>query len=120
MEVSGWGLDNGFFVEKTNLVWNAGGEKRVQLHRQLPKGAMVFIRLVAYQCASGPVPVACQVEGVGPTNGDGRCQIKLKQLHPRSRESLSAKGASNELKESAKASDAQDGDVDLQREEILQ
>lgn len=120
VEVSGWGMDNSFFVEKTNLIWTSGDEKRVQLHRALPKGAIVFIRLVSYQCSSGPVPVACQVEGVLPMNGDGRCSVKLKQLHPRSRESQGETTASNIPRESAKASDVEEEDIELQGEEILQ
>ena len=47
IEISGWGLDNSFFAERTDLRWTAEGEKQVQLHRALPEGAIVFVRLLA-------------------------------------------------------------------------
>ena len=53
IEISGWGLDNSFFAERTDLLWTASGEKQVQLHRALPEGAIVFIRLLASEPSSG-------------------------------------------------------------------
>ena len=47
IEISGWGLDNSFFAERTDLLWTSDGEKHVQLHRALPEGAIVFVRLLA-------------------------------------------------------------------------
>jgi hypothetical protein len=38
IEISGWGLDNRFFVERTELLWAANGDKQVQVHRALPEG----------------------------------------------------------------------------------
>ena len=58
IEISGWGLDNSFLVERTDLLWTSDGEKHVQLHRSLPEGAVVFIRLLASEPSSGSVPVA--------------------------------------------------------------
>jgi hypothetical protein len=120
IEISGWGLDSDFFAEKTDLLWTTDGEKQVQLHRALPEGTIVFVRLLASEPSSGSVPVAYQVQDVVPLNRSGRCQIKLAQLHPTSRESLSWKNASNGTEDSRRVCDVQEFEEQLQHEEILQ
>src|ERR1700730_6363039 len=120
IEISGWGLDNDFFAEKTDLLWTAGGEKQVQLHRALPEGAIVFIRLLASEPSSVSGPVAYQVQDVVPMNCNGHCQMKLAQLHPTTRESLGWKNASNVSEDSQRVCDVQDFEELLQHEEILQ
>ena len=47
IEVSGWGLDAHLFVEETDLLWSQSGEKQMLLHRALPEGAIIFVRLLA-------------------------------------------------------------------------
>ena len=42
IELSGWGLDQSFFVEQTTLLWCQDGDKSVALHRELADGAIVF------------------------------------------------------------------------------
>ena len=120
IEISGWGLDNSFFAERTNLLWTADGEKQVQLHRALPEGAIVFIRLLASEPSSGSVPVAYQVQDVVPMDCGGRCQMKLEQLHPRSKESLTGKNASNVSEGPQRECDVQEFEKQLRHEEILQ
>jgi hypothetical protein len=120
IEISGWGLDNSFFAERTDLLWTADGEKQVQLHRALPEGAIVFIRLLVPEPSSGSVPVAYQVQDVVPMDCNGRCQMRLAQLHPRSKESLMGKCASNWLEDSRKVCNVHEFEVELQHEEILQ
>ena len=120
IEISGWGLDNSFFAERTDLLWTAEGEKQVQLHRALPEGAIVFVRLLASVPSSGSVPVAYQVQEVVPMDRNGRCHMTLTQLHPRSRESLTRENASNGLEDSRRVCDVQEFEVELQHEEILQ
>jgi hypothetical protein len=120
IEISGWGLDNSFFVEKTDLLWTTDGEKQVQLHRALPEGAIVFIRLLASEPSSGSVPVACQIQSVVPMDRNGRCQMRLAQLHPRSKESLVRKNASNDSEDSRRVCNVHELEVELQHEEILQ
>jgi hypothetical protein len=120
IEISGWGLNNEFFAEKTDLLWTAGGEKQVQLHRALAEGAIVFVRLLASEPSSGSVPVAYQVQDVVPMNCNGCCQMKLAQLHPTSRESLGRKNASNVSEDSRRVCDVHEFEEQLQREEILQ
>jgi hypothetical protein len=120
IEISGWWLNNDFFAEKTDLLWTAGGEKQVQLHRALTEGAIVIIRLLASEPSSGSVPVAYQVQDVVPMNCNGRCQMKLAQLHPTTRESLGRKNASNVSEDSERVCDVQEFEELLQHEEILQ
>jgi hypothetical protein len=120
IEISGWGMDNCFFVERTELIWAGHDEKHVQLARALPEGAMVFIRLLAPEPASGSVPVAYQVRSVTPAESDGHCRMRLMQLHPRSRESLGRHRASNGLEGSRKLRDTRKDMAALRHEEILQ
>ncbi len=119
IEVSGWGLDNNFFAERTELRWNADGEKRVQLRRALPEGAMVFIRLLASEPSGGSVPVAYQVREVGPMDCAGYCQMTLARLHPRSKESIEPKPASKVLEDLERRCEAKKGENDWQHEEVL-
>ncbi len=120
IEISGWGLDKSFFAEKTDLLWTPGGEKQVQLHRALPEGAMVFIRLLASESSSESAPIAYQVQGVEPMDCDGRFPMKLTQLHPRSKESFWGKSASNHLEDTERVSDTREAEMKVQHEEILQ
>jgi hypothetical protein len=120
IELSGWGLDNSFFVERTDLLWTSNGEKHVQLHRALPEGAVVFIRLLVSEPSSWSVPVAYRVQGVVPMDCNGRCQMRLEQLRPRSKESPGWKNASNVSEDSERVCDVQEFESELQHEEILQ
>jgi hypothetical protein len=85
IEVSGWGLDDCFFVEKTDLVWTETGEKKLLLRHCLPEGAIIFVRLLGNDTALGSVPVAYQVENVQAMNRLGQCEMDLHELHPRSK-----------------------------------
>jgi hypothetical protein len=120
IEISGWGVDNSFFVERTNLRWTAGSEKEVQLHHALPEGAMVFIRLLAPEPSNGSVPVAYQVRDVLPMDSHGRCRMRLVQMRPRSRESLTVKHASNKQEDLRTVCDTKEVETGLQHKEILQ
>lgn len=101
IEISGWGLDNSFFVERTDLLWTSEGGKQVQLRRALREGTVVFIRLLASEQANDSVPIAYEVREVVPMDRNGRCQIQLERLHPRGKESSERKSASK-LSEDAK------------------
>jgi hypothetical protein len=102
IEVSGWGLNDAFFVEKTDLHWTERGERKLMLHHAIPEGAVIFARLIAPETSYGSVPVAYQVEGVQPMNSNGLCEMRLRRVHPRSKArtwdriaSLSAEYSSN-------------------------
>lgn len=120
IEISGWGLDNSFFAERTDLLWAGDGDKQVQLHRALAEGAIVFIRLLASEPSSGSVPVAHRIQSVEPMDRSGRCQMRLAQLHPRSKESLTKKNASNKLEDSQRECEMQESEAEFQHEEMLQ
>lgn len=120
IEISGWGLDEGFFVERTELKWDATGEKQVQLHHAMGEGAIVFVRLLTFESANSSLPVAYQVQDVLPTDRHGRCIVSLSQLHPRGQVSFPAKAASNGVEDSQAACNAVEASDELQHEEILQ
>jgi hypothetical protein len=120
IEISGWGLDNSFFVERTDLLWTTDDEKRVQLRRTLQEEAVVFVRLLSDEPSSGSLPVAYQVKSVAPMDRNGRCQIRLAQLHPRSKESLARESASKDSEGSRRVCNVQEFELELQHEEILQ
>jgi hypothetical protein len=119
IEISGWGLDNSFFAERTDLLWTTDGEKQVQLHRALPEGAIVFIRLLGTEPSCGTVPVAYLIQSVSPMDRNGRCRMRLAKLHPRSKESLDGKNASNNSEDSQRVCNVQEVVARLQHEEIL-
>jgi hypothetical protein len=101
VEVSGWGLDDTFFAEKTDLLWTDKGEKKLLLRRCLPEGAIIFIRLIGNDTALGSVPVAYQVENVQPMNRLGLCEMRLHELHPRSKPATSCLPVSDARKNQA-------------------
>src|SRR5258708_37752082 len=87
IEVSGWGLNDAFFVEKTELQWTEGADKKLLLRHAVSEGAVIFVRLVAPENSFGSVPVAYQVESVQPMNSFGLREMRLLllRLRPRSR-----------------------------------
>jgi hypothetical protein len=54
-----------------------------------------------------------------PMDRTGRCRMKLAQLHPRSKQSLRGRYASNRAEDSRCASDAAETEIELEHEEIL-
>jgi hypothetical protein len=119
IEVSGWGLDDAFFVEKTDLLWAEAGEKRLFLHRALADGAVIFVRLLAPESSFSSVPVAYQVKGVQPTNSSGLCEMRLSQLHPRSRPHNRSEIASPLAGRSSKACEPKESSIQSELEEVL-
>src|SRR6266849_4849094 len=85
IEVSGWGLDECHFVEKTDLLWTEGNDKRLLLRHAVPDRAMVFIRLLADGTAGDSVPVPYQVENLQAMNRIGLCEMRLLPMHPRAK-----------------------------------
>ena len=83
IEVSGWGSDESFFVEKTDLLWTSGNDKKLQLRHSLPDGATLFVRLLGDTPAGGSMPLAYRVENLQPMNRIGLCEVRLLPLHPR-------------------------------------
>ncbi len=119
IEVSGWGLNDVFFVEKTELVWTEGGEKKLLLRHALPDGAVIFVRLIAPETSLGSVPVAYQAECVQPMNSTGFCEVRLLRLHPRSKAHTRSGIASQSAKHSSKACGPKESSMHSELEEVL-
>jgi hypothetical protein len=125
IEVSGWGPDDSFFVEKTELRWSPSGDKQVVLRRALTEGAMIFVRLLGSQSMKGSVPVAYQVNGIQPMNCEGLCEMQLRQMQPRSKAAYSqapnTSGSASYIPEdSFSAREPRESSIQLEPEEILQ
>jgi hypothetical protein len=120
IEVSGWGLDKNFFVEQTDLDWAQDGEKTVWLHHELPEGGVVFVRLLVPESTSTSVPVTYKVHTVSPMGCDGSCEMRLTQMHPRSKESNAGSLASKLLEDMQRRSEASEYPETRELEEILQ
>ena len=100
IEVSGWALDNTFFVERTELLWSEGGGKHMRLHRTLPPGTIVFIRLLAHDSAINSLPVAYGIESAKPMDSNGLCEMHLVQLRPRTKAPIEGVSASDVVEDS--------------------
>lgn len=81
VEVSGWDVSEGFFVEKCELEWNELSEKCVALRRMLPEGAHVFVRLLQPLSTERSHPVAYEAHFAG-SQPDGCCQFLLTAILP--------------------------------------
>lgn len=83
VEVSGWDMDEAFFVEKTNLIWNSDGAKEISLSHAIRIGSVLFVRLMQPVANSDSYPVPCQAINVVDQGPSGRSAIQLTQLRPR-------------------------------------
>ena len=119
IEVSGWGLNDAFFVEKTDLHWTECGERKLMLHHALPEGAVIFARLMAPETSYGSVPVAYQVEGVQPMNSNGLCEMRLRRLHPRSKAHTWDRIASLSEEYSSNKYERKQSSIEPELEEVL-
>ena len=119
IEVSGWGLNDAYFVEKTELQWTEGADKKLLLRRAVPEGAMIFVRLMAPENSFGSVPVAYQVESVQPMNSIGLCEMRLLRLHPRSRANVRREIASPSPECSSKTYEPKESSPQPELEEVL-
>jgi hypothetical protein len=119
IEVSGWGLDDVFFVEQSNLFWAEDGDKRVMLRHAVPEGAVVFVQLLSTEPSFTSLPVAYHVRGVQPMNSDGLCEMRLLQVQPQSREHLRSKIASISAVDSSKGYETTEDSIHADQEEVL-
>ena len=119
IEVSGWGLNDAFFVEKTDLLWTEGEERKLLLRHTLPEGAVIFVRLMAPEISFGSVPVAYRVETVQPMNAIGLCEMRLRQLHPRLKAHARGEVTSPLVKSSSKYHGPKESSIQPELEEVL-
>jgi hypothetical protein len=122
VEISGWGRDAGFFVEKTDLYWGHGGDKKVSLHHNVPEGAILFVRLLSPETVSGALPLAYRVAEVQVMDCNGLCEMSLLQLHPGKKVSLSVEPASYCQEDSGRKGtcEPKENSAQMETEEILQ
>jgi hypothetical protein len=120
IEVSGWSTDGNFFAEQTDLQWSPEGEKKISLHHELYDGAIVFVRLRVPVSISTSIPVAYQVHSVNRVGSNGLREMRLTQVHPRSRESIGDQIASKLQEESHRNCEATESPKVPELEEILQ
>jgi hypothetical protein len=106
-------------VEKTDLPWAEGEEKNLRLHRVLPEGAIIFVRLIAPENAYSSVPVAYQVENVQPMNSEGLCEMRLLKLHPRSKAHARNEVASRSAESSSNCHGQKESSAQPEDEEAL-
>jgi hypothetical protein len=85
VEVSGWDSAQEFFVEKADLEWSEDAGKQVLLTRAIPRGAIVFLRLLQPTGVDRVHPVAYQADPITETE-DGQYRIRLLPARPRERE----------------------------------
>ncbi|GEM_PF-1076200 len=119
IEVSGWGLDDMFFAENSNLSWSRDEEKRLMLRHTISEGAIIFVRLIAPEPSFTSVPVAYEVHDVLPMNSDGLCEMRLSQLHPQSREQLKTGVASLFHSASSNSHEEEQKSIHAEQEEVL-
>ena len=122
VEVSGWDLDSGFFVEKTDLYWGNGAGKQVALRHNVFKGAILFIRLLSHEADSAALPVPYRAAEIGAMNCNGISEISLQQLHPRQKVTQTGKLASYAQEDSRrnKNCEPKENSAQPEIEEVLQ
>ena len=82
VEVSGWDTAQSFFVEKADLEWSCGSQKRLTLRREVRQDAILFVRLFQPVSPDRSDPVPYAVERVGRISGE-EWQLQLKHVEPR-------------------------------------
>jgi len=83
IEISGWDESEAFFVEHTRLEWSAETGERLLIHRPVPSGAVVFLRIVSPTAMDCSFPVAYRVEEIRKLAENGRrlWELRVSQLH---------------------------------------
>lgn len=85
VEISGWDMDELFFVEKAEISWDESSEDmRVKLSRPLRKGTVIFLRRLQVAMMERACPLAYSVEPL-MADESGVCQYRLTQVHSRTR-----------------------------------
>ena len=86
-EISGWDMDENFFVEKALLQPHGNGNK-ADLRARLRVGSLVFVRVFDQKSMDRAVPVTYQVSGIKIGAGDAYAspnerEVELIRLRPR-------------------------------------
>jgi hypothetical protein len=85
VEVSGWDARQNFFLAKTDLHWREDNGKEIALPREVPDGAVLFVRLLHSTDLGRALPVPCHAEDLGST-AQGLYRFRLHPVLPKPRE----------------------------------
>jgi hypothetical protein len=83
VEISGWDLDDNFFVERTDLLWGQNDRKMALLRRPVLEGALVFVRLTLPIEYRHSCPIAYHVANVNALADTSSWEVALTKVHPR-------------------------------------
>ena len=82
VEVSGWDLNEQFFVERAALQWGQGEYRTVLIRQRVRQGALVFIRLLEGVAPSRSFPVAYRARQVIERENGALYEMRLSQVWP--------------------------------------
>ena len=82
VEVSGWDTAGAFFVERSDLHWDAPGIRTVRLRHHLDRGDLVFLRLITVEGVGHNCPIPHQAERVEPADQAGWSTVRLVRPKP--------------------------------------
>jgi hypothetical protein len=85
VEISGWDIDEVFFVENAELDGGEQTEKRVKLRRPLRKGTVVFVRHLLNTGVERDCPMPYEVDPIA-VDEKGYCEYRLSRVRSRSRQ----------------------------------
>lgn len=82
VEISGWDLNEQFFVERAALEWSVGEQTTVLIHRRARQGALLFVRLLENSAPARTFPVAYRVREIREREGESAYELILSQVWP--------------------------------------
>jgi len=82
VEVSGWDLNEQFFVERTALEWGQGAHRTVLIRQRVRQGALVFIRLLERATEARNFPVAYRARQIVERENGALFEMALSQVWP--------------------------------------
>ncbi len=83
VEVSGWDLDENFYVEQALLSRSPEGRERITLCSRLRIGSLLFLRMSPESSPNRAVPIPCEVIRLKPANSVGGSEAEIVRRHPR-------------------------------------
>lgn len=87
VEISGWDIDERFFVENAEIGGGEQAEKRVKLRRPLRKGTVVFVRHLLSSSIERDSPIAYEVDPIA-VDENGFCEYRLSHVRSRIRQTF--------------------------------
>lgn len=82
VEISGWDVNEQFFVERAALQWGQGERRTALIRRRVRPGALIFVRLLQDSAPSCSFPVAYRARQIREREGDEAYELMLTQVWP--------------------------------------